>query len=162
MPVPAPLPNTYEASSCQETNSPYERFFSFFSAFRFRRRQQSVSCIDFISVFGCQPPWLHHTRLEVPSPLLRRWQSRMAAIRCDRAIMPGPHTVLCTSLAESGDSPVRVGLGGGAAHATAGDHRRLFRSQSGCPINASGAGIGGLGVPWRAKTQPRKASRTLA
>jgi hypothetical protein len=27
-------PNTYEVSSCQETNDPYERFFSFFSAYR--------------------------------------------------------------------------------------------------------------------------------
>ena len=27
-------PNTYEDSPCQEINYPYERFFSFFSAFR--------------------------------------------------------------------------------------------------------------------------------
>ena len=27
-------PNPYEASFCQETNFPYERFFSFFAAFR--------------------------------------------------------------------------------------------------------------------------------
>jgi predicted nucleic acid-binding protein len=31
---PNPAPNTYEDSPCQETNYPYERFFSFFSAFR--------------------------------------------------------------------------------------------------------------------------------
>jgi hypothetical protein len=60
------------------------------------------------------------------------------------------------------DSPVSARLGGGAAHATGGDHRRLFRSQSGCPINRAGSGIHGLGVPWRSQTQPGKALGTRA
>jgi hypothetical protein len=59
-------PNPYEDSPCQETNYPYERFFSFFPLSGFRWRQQSVLCSDLISVFGRQPIWLHQTRIEVP------------------------------------------------------------------------------------------------
>ena len=33
--VAHPVPNPYEAPSCQETNYPCERFFSFFPAFGF-------------------------------------------------------------------------------------------------------------------------------
>jgi hypothetical protein len=47
--------NTYEVSSCQETNDPYERFFSFFSAYRAWRSLQSVACADSISGCRCQP-----------------------------------------------------------------------------------------------------------
>jgi hypothetical protein len=59
------------------------------------------------------------------------------------------------------DSPVSAGLGGGAAHATGGDHRRVCRRQSGGPSNRQGSGINGLGVPWRAQPSPGKASSLL-
>ena len=71
------------------------------------------------------------------------------------------HSISSQAWLSGFDSPVRLRLGGGAAHATWCDHRRLSRSQSGCPINRQGSGINGLGVPWRSQMQPRKASRTL-
>ena len=48
-------PNPYEVSSCQETNDPSERFFSFFSAYRAWRSLPSVACADSISGCRCQP-----------------------------------------------------------------------------------------------------------
>ena len=118
-------------------------------------RQQSVWYPDVISVFGCPPMWLHHTRMEVQSPCAWRLQSRMAGSLCDLEMTPCPHAVLCKSLVESCYSPVSAGLGGGAAHVTACDHRRLVGSQSGCPIKAKGSGIRVLGTPWRSQTQSR-------
>src|SRR2546430_17155287 len=47
--------NPYEVSSCQETNDPSERFFSFFSAYRAWRSLPSVACADSISGCRCQP-----------------------------------------------------------------------------------------------------------
>jgi hypothetical protein len=87
-------PNTYEASSCQETHDPCERIFRIFSAVCMPA-QSSVGLVsDLISVFGCQPTWLHHTLIEVPSPLLWRLQSRVAGILCDLEMIPCPRTVL--------------------------------------------------------------------
>ena len=47
---------------------PRNGIFAFFPLFGARRSRQSVSCSDVISVHRCQPTWLHHTRIEVPSP----------------------------------------------------------------------------------------------
>jgi hypothetical protein len=55
-------------------------------------------------------------------------------------------------------SPVSGGLGGGVTPLTGGDHRRLGRSQSECPLKRAGAGSIGRGGPGRFKTQPGKAS----
>src|SRR5262249_39934567 len=41
--------------------APESGFSNFFPPCQCRRRQQSVQCLDLISVFGCQPRWLHHT-----------------------------------------------------------------------------------------------------
>jgi hypothetical protein len=49
-PVIGSAPNTYEDPSCQETNDPYERFFSFLPLYGAWRSQHSVSCSDLISV----------------------------------------------------------------------------------------------------------------
>ena len=80
--------------------TPESGFFRFFPPCKRRRRQQSVWCPDLISVFGCQPTWLHQTLSEVPSPLLWRLQSRVAGILCDLEMIPCPHTVLFIRLAE--------------------------------------------------------------
>jgi hypothetical protein len=47
--------------------APESGFFVFFPPCELRRRRQSVSCSDLISVFGCQRMWLHQTLIEVPS-----------------------------------------------------------------------------------------------
>jgi hypothetical protein len=43
-------PNPYEDLSCQETNSPCERLFSFFPLYGALRSQHSVSCPNVIAV----------------------------------------------------------------------------------------------------------------
>jgi hypothetical protein len=83
--------------------APESGFFRFFPPCKRRRRQQSVSCPDVISVFGCHPTWLHHTRMEVQSPCAWRLHSRLAGSLCERESMPCPHTVLRKSLAASHD-----------------------------------------------------------
>ena len=45
-------------------NYSYERFFAFLPFSGFRCRQQLVSCSNFISVFGCQPTWVHQILIE--------------------------------------------------------------------------------------------------
>lgn len=156
-----PRPNPYEASSCQETNYSCERIFSnFFPPCECRRSRQSVWCPDVISVFGCQPTWLHHTRMEVQSPLCgdcrAAWRVSSATEQECRPRIPSDAQAWLSILV----SPVRAGLGGGAAPAHLCDHHRLFGSQRGCPINASGSGIQGLCVPWRSQTQCKRTAST--
>jgi hypothetical protein len=50
---PRATPNPYEDPFCQETNVPYERILSFFSAFRGWRSWYPESCSDFISLGRC-------------------------------------------------------------------------------------------------------------
>ena len=47
--------------------TPLSGFFVFFPPLDSWRCQQTVSCPDLLAVCGCQPRWLHHTRMEVPS-----------------------------------------------------------------------------------------------
>src|SRR5215468_5833971 len=69
VPAQGPWPNTYEASLCQETNSPSERFLVFFRFPGTWRSRSSVACPDLISEHWCTPLWLHQTLIEALSPV---------------------------------------------------------------------------------------------
>jgi hypothetical protein len=98
--VPGPCRTLMRPLLVKRQTTPESGFFRFFPPCACRRSRQSVSCPDLIAVFGCQPTWLHHTRIEGPSPLLWRLQSRVAGILCALEMMPCPRTVLLKSLAE--------------------------------------------------------------
>src|SRR5215510_12065457 len=98
------MPNTYEDSSCQETNSSYERFLPFFPLSRAWRSRQSVSCSDLISVCRCQPAWLHQTRIEALSPPGERLQRPVGGSRCGLERILCPRTVLFKGMVK----PVRL------------------------------------------------------
>src|SRR4030095_925153 len=69
---------------------------------------------------GANQTWLHHTRIEVQSPLAGRLQSTVGVILCDLEIMLCPHTVLLkrpaepVGLARAGQARGSTGLGGQA------------------------------------------------
>src|SRR5262249_11338405 len=96
--------NTYEASSCQETNCPCERIFGIC----FRRMHAGTvgsrsGVLTSLLSSGANPRGLHQTLMEVPSPLWWRLQSRVAGSLCDLAMILCPRTVLlhtpgCVSL----------------------------------------------------------------
>jgi hypothetical protein len=79
----------------------------------------------------------------------------MAVRLCDLAMMSYPHSVLRNSLAESRQLASSAhARGRGSTREPAAVERRLYQSQSECPIKARGSGIWGLDGPPRSKTQP--------
>src|SRR5262245_53286996 len=61
-------PNTYEATSCQETHFPSERTVYFFSAFQRLVSRQSVDCSDLVAGLWLGQ-LLYQTRIEVLTSL---------------------------------------------------------------------------------------------
>jgi hypothetical protein len=94
------LPTLMRPLLVKRHTAPESGCFEFFPPGACRRRRQSVWCPDVMSVGGGQPRGRHHTRIEGPSSLPCRVQSRMAGILGDLAGMPCPPTVLRKSLAE--------------------------------------------------------------
>ena len=68
--VPAAVqgPNPYEDPRCQETNSPYERIFSFFPQLYPWCSQALATYSDFLAIRGADRTCRHHTRIEALSP----------------------------------------------------------------------------------------------
>jgi hypothetical protein len=91
--------NPYEASPCQETNSPYERIFLFFSAFSIPA--QSAVGLVFGLHFWVQVP----TSVAAPHTYRGSIATAMAMaakhpVLCDLEIMLGPCTVLFIRVAK--------------------------------------------------------------
>ena len=68
----------------------------------------------------------------------------MAVILCDLEMISYPHTVLLKGLAEHGALASEAqARGRGSTHTPDAVQRRLYKSQSECPIKARGSGIMG-------------------
>jgi hypothetical protein len=150
-------PNTYEDSVCQEIHFPCERiFFVFFRRVRAGAvvsRSGVLPCFRYSGAhpWGCTTPVLrfsHPWRDDGRAALL----ISSATEKSCRTLRPSYAKAWLSHV----DSPVSLRLGGGAAHATCYDYRRLFRSQRGGPSTASGSGLTGRCTPWRSQTQSRQ------
>jgi hypothetical protein len=93
------LPNTYEVSSCQETNAPYERFFLFFPLTGLGAVYSQSRVLTRFPDAGANPAWLHHTRIEALSPPWWRLQRTVGVILCGLEMMLCPRTGLFKGVA---------------------------------------------------------------
>jgi hypothetical protein len=155
-------PNPYEASFCQETHFPCERIFSFCPQCAPSVASSRGRVLTCFPCTGANQAWLHHTRMEVPSPRAWRVQSTVGVILGDLEIMLCPPTVLLQRPA------ARVGLarecqarGRGSTRTPCASKRRMWRSQSGGPITRQGSGRRVLCTPGRSETPPRRLCSVL-
>jgi hypothetical protein len=133
-------PNPYEDSLCQETDSPSERFFAFFSAFQGRAQSTvgRMSCRDCCAQVHAKG--LPHTLIEALSP------AQASAEKSPYGpLRPRKHAGPSYRPLPQGGGPGIVrqcepGAGERQPPATVDDARRLDKSQSGDPSNRQGAG----------------------
>ncbi len=126
------------------------------------RRQQLGSWSDVMSVGRCQP---HVAAPHTYGGAVATCMT-MAEHRWWYPLRPSNHAVPSSRpMPRAGcTGPARQcvsGSGEGQPTPALGDHRRLVRSPSGCPITAPGSGPRGLYTPSRSETPPKRAGRVV-
>jgi hypothetical protein len=128
-------------------------FLLFFSAFFPWQGQRLGSWANLISFYGCRCSMLHQTLIEVLPPL--RWRLQrgfVASLRPRNLSVPSYRPTQqggCTFIVRQ----LASGSGEGQHTSPLCDHRRMYRSRSGCPINRRGLRGHGLCAPVRSLTQ---------
>jgi hypothetical protein len=147
---------------CQETDAPCERFFAFLPLSSAWRSQQLGAWSDVIAVCRWHPHVAapHTYGGSVATCMAMAENRECAPLRPSNDAVPSDRP----RPRAGGACPARQfasGSGEGQPTPALCDPRRLFRSQSGCPLNGSGSGIRGLYTPERSEVQPKRACRVF-